>query len=49
MPDVETDLRIHYRVVGDGPPLLWHTGGCGDGQMWQLRGTSMACRATHTW
>ena len=38
MPEVQTDLRIHYRVVGDGPPLLWHTGGCGDGQMWQLAG-----------
>lgn len=38
MPDVRTDLRIHYRVVGDGPPVLWHTGGCGDGDMWELAG-----------
>jgi pimeloyl-ACP methyl ester carboxylesterase len=38
MPHVLTDLRIHYRVVGDGPPVLWHTGGCGDGDMWELAG-----------
>jgi pimeloyl-ACP methyl ester carboxylesterase len=38
MPYVETDLRIHYRVVGDGPPVVWHTGGCGDGAMWELGG-----------
>jgi pimeloyl-ACP methyl ester carboxylesterase len=38
MAQVRTDLRIHYRVVGDGPPVLWHTGGCGDGQMWELAG-----------
>jgi pimeloyl-ACP methyl ester carboxylesterase len=38
MPYVQTDLRIHYRVVGDGPPVLWHTGGCGDGEMWKLGG-----------
>jgi len=38
MPFVETDLPIHYRVVGEGPPVLWHTGGCGDGRMWDLAG-----------
>ena len=38
MPYVQTDLRIHYRVVGDGPPVVWHTGGCGDGEMWELGG-----------
>ncbi len=38
MPYVRTDLRIHYRVVGDGPPVLWHAGGCGDGEMWELAG-----------
>jgi len=38
MPYAHTDLRIHYRVVGDGPPVLWHTGGCGDGEMWELGG-----------
>jgi pimeloyl-ACP methyl ester carboxylesterase len=38
MPYINTDLRIHYRVVGDGPPVVWHTGGCGDGEMWELGG-----------
>ncbi len=38
MPDVRTDLRIHYRDLGEGPPVLWHTGGCGDGRMWELAG-----------
>ena len=38
MPYVHTDLRIHYRVVGDGPPVVWHTGGCGDAGMWELGG-----------
>ena len=38
MAFVQTDVRIHYDVVGDGPPVLWHTGGCGDGRMWQLAG-----------
>src|SRR4051794_17243031 len=38
MPDVQTDLRIYYTEVGDGPPVVWHTGGCGDGRMWELGG-----------
>ncbi len=38
MPYVQTDLHIYYRVVGDGPPVIWHTGGCGDGEMWELGG-----------
>jgi pimeloyl-ACP methyl ester carboxylesterase len=42
MPYVQTDLRIHYRVIHyrvvGGPPVLWHTGGCGDGAMWELGG-----------
>lgn len=38
MPDVQTDVRIHYRLVGDGPSVVWHTGGCGDGRMWELGG-----------
>lgn len=38
MPEVRTDLLIHYRVVGEGPPILWHTGGCGDGRMWEMAG-----------
>ena len=31
-------VAIHYEVVGDGPPVLMHTGGGGDGQMWRLAG-----------
>jgi len=38
MPEVQTDLLIHYRVVGDGSIVLWHNGGCGDGRMWELGG-----------
>jgi pimeloyl-ACP methyl ester carboxylesterase len=38
MPQVTTDLLIHYDVVGDGPTVLWHNGGCGDGRMWGLGG-----------
>lgn len=38
MAYVHTDLRIHYRVVGEGPPVVWHTGGCGDGEIWELGG-----------
>jgi pimeloyl-ACP methyl ester carboxylesterase len=38
MPEVKTDLLIRYRVLGEGPPVLWHTGGCGDGRMWELAG-----------
>ena len=38
MPDVHTDLRVYYRLIGDGPPVVWHTGGCGGGRMWELGG-----------
>lgn len=39
MPEVVRDgVRIHYRVSGSGPPVLWHTGGCGDGSMWCTAG-----------
>jgi pimeloyl-ACP methyl ester carboxylesterase len=31
-------VSIHYRVRGEGPSLLWHTGGCGDATMWELAG-----------
>jgi pimeloyl-ACP methyl ester carboxylesterase len=31
-------VPIHYRVLGEGPALLWHTGGCGDGTMWERAG-----------
>ena len=31
-------VRLHYSVVGSGPPVFWHTGGGGDGTMWQTAG-----------
>jgi pimeloyl-ACP methyl ester carboxylesterase len=31
-------LRLFYSGRGTGPPVLWHTGGCGDGTMWQTAG-----------
>jgi pimeloyl-ACP methyl ester carboxylesterase len=30
--------RIHYRDEGSGPPLVLHTGGAGDGTMWDRAG-----------
>lgn len=32
------DVRLHYEVVGSGPPLILHTGGAGDGSMWRDAG-----------
>jgi pimeloyl-ACP methyl ester carboxylesterase len=31
-------VAIHYAVTGQGPAILWHTGGCGDGTMWERAG-----------
>jgi pimeloyl-ACP methyl ester carboxylesterase len=31
-------LRLYYGVSGSGPPVLWHTGGCGDSTMWETAG-----------
>src|SRR5215472_15923408 len=31
-------LRVYYTETGSGLPVLWHTGGCGDGTMWQRAG-----------
>lgn len=31
-------VRLHYSVVGSGPPVFWHTGGGGDGTMWRTAG-----------
>lgn len=32
------DVRLHYEVVGSGPPLILQTGGAGDGSMWRDAG-----------
>lgn len=31
-------IELHYSTVGSGPPLAFHTGGGGDGSMWQQAG-----------
>jgi pimeloyl-ACP methyl ester carboxylesterase len=39
MPFAErAGVRIHYRDEGAGPPLVLHTGGAGDGTMWDGAG-----------
>ena len=39
MPYVNSGgLRLYYGVSGSGPPVLWHTGGCGDSTMWETAG-----------
>jgi pimeloyl-ACP methyl ester carboxylesterase len=39
MPFVERDgARIHYREEGTGFPVVLHTGGAGDGAMWDGAG-----------
>ena len=39
MPFAErAGVRIHYRDEGTGPPLVLHTGGAGDGTMWDGAG-----------
>ena len=35
VPMIDRDgVRIHVDDLGHGPPVVWHTGGGGDGQMW---------------
>jgi pimeloyl-ACP methyl ester carboxylesterase len=39
MPMVTRDgVRLHYSDTGDGPAVFFHTGGGGDGTMWQAAG-----------
>ncbi len=39
MPYVDSGgLRLFYSASGSGPPVLWHTGGCGDSTMWETAG-----------
>lgn len=39
MPTVVRDgVKLHFSESGDGPVVLWHTGGGGDGRMWQRAG-----------
>lgn len=32
------DVDLYYESVGEGPAVLWHTGGCGDHTMWSRAG-----------
>jgi pimeloyl-ACP methyl ester carboxylesterase len=39
MPFVDSGgLSLFYSESGAGLPVLWHTGGCGDGTMWERAG-----------
>jgi len=39
LPEVVRDgVRLHYADVGSGPAVFFHTGGGGDGTMWQTAG-----------
>src|SRR5689334_17189483 len=40
-------VRIHYRVVGDGPPLVLHHGASQDLRRWFLCGYVEALRAEY--
>lgn len=35
---VRDGVALHYLDLGDGPPVFFHTGGGGDGTMWQSAG-----------
>jgi pimeloyl-ACP methyl ester carboxylesterase len=43
MPFVSRDgVRLFYTSSGQGPTVLFHTGGCGDGRMWEWAGYTEA-------
>lgn len=43
MPVVERNgFRLYYADRGSGPAVLFHTGGGGDGRMWELAGYTEA-------
>lgn len=43
MPTAERDgVKLCFEDEGTGPPVLLHTGGCGDGRMWALAGYTEA-------
>lgn len=39
---VRNGIQLYFEESGDGVPLLFHTGGGGDGRMWQLAGYTQA-------
>ena len=39
MPTIErSGVKLYFEEQGEGPPLLFHTGGGGDGRMWRQAG-----------
>ena len=43
MPYVDrAGVRLYYEDAGSGPAVLLHTGGGGDGRMWELAGYTTA-------
>ena len=39
MPRIErAGVKLHFQDIGNGPAVLFHTGGGGDGRMWQMAG-----------
>ena len=46
--DIERNgVAIHYEVEGQGKPILLHTGGAGDLNVWRLAGYTEGLRADH--
>ena len=41
-------VRLHYEDAGSGPTVLLHTGGGGDGRMWELAGYTAALAGYRT-
>jgi non-heme chloroperoxidase len=41
-------VRLHYQDAGSGPAVLLHTGGGGDGRMWELAGYTAALAGYRT-
>jgi pimeloyl-ACP methyl ester carboxylesterase len=43
VPTFDNDgIRLYFSESGEGPPIVWHTGGCGDGTMWETAGYTAA-------
>ena len=48
MPEIKRNgVTIHYEIEGQGRPLMFHTGGWGDLNVWRLAGYTQALRSDH--